>query len=89
MLQRAFGYLDTNDPTPRAISHFETELARIAVVHDEKKLKPTPVCAGKFIRAVAAFSYAALENSGDGGEKPENLQMKLPNLVAAMQSHVP
>ena len=30
LLHRAFGYLDANDPTPRAVSHFETELARIA-----------------------------------------------------------
>ena len=33
LLRRAFGYLDKNDPTLRAISHFETELARIAGVH--------------------------------------------------------
>ncbi|HEU0273092.1 MAG TPA: DNA repair protein RecO [Candidatus Udaeobacter sp.] len=39
LLHRAFGYLDLNDPTIRAVSHFETELARIAGVHDEKKLK--------------------------------------------------
>jgi DNA repair protein RecO (recombination protein O) len=45
LLRRAFGYLDTNDPTPRAVSHFETELARIAGVHDEKKLKADPAFA--------------------------------------------
>jgi DNA repair protein RecO (recombination protein O) len=45
LLQRAFGYLDTTDPTPRAVSHFETELARIAGVHDEKKLKADPAFA--------------------------------------------
>jgi DNA repair protein RecO (recombination protein O) len=45
LLHRAFGYLDTNDPTPRAVSHFETELARIAGVHDEKKLKAEPAFA--------------------------------------------
>ena len=33
LLGRAFGYLDKNDPNLRAISHFETELARIAGVH--------------------------------------------------------
>ena len=33
LLRRAFGYLDKNDPNLRAISHFETELARIAGVH--------------------------------------------------------
>ena len=45
LLHRAFGYLDTTDPTPRAVSHFETELARIAGVHDEKKLKADPAFA--------------------------------------------
>jgi DNA repair protein RecO (recombination protein O) len=39
LLRRAFGYLNDNDPTPRAIAYFETELARIAGVHDAKKLK--------------------------------------------------
>ena len=38
LLRRAFGYLDANDPTPRAVSHFETELARIAGVHDRKSV---------------------------------------------------
>ena len=36
LLRRAFGYLDANDPTPRAVAHFETELARIAGVHDQR-----------------------------------------------------
>jgi DNA repair protein RecO (recombination protein O) len=45
LLHRAFGYLDANDPTSRAISHFETELARIAGVHDEKRLKADPAFA--------------------------------------------
>jgi DNA repair protein RecO (recombination protein O) len=39
LLRRAFSYLDTNDPTGRAIAHFETELARIAGVHDQTLLK--------------------------------------------------
>jgi DNA repair protein RecO (recombination protein O) len=38
LLHRAFGYLDVNDPTQRAVSHFETELARIAGVHDVKSV---------------------------------------------------
>src|ERR1700755_1766461 len=42
LLHRAFGYLDVNDPIARAVSHFETELARIAGVHDERKLKADP-----------------------------------------------
>ena len=45
LLRRAFGYLDANDPTLRAVSHFETELARIAGVHDAKKLKGDPAFA--------------------------------------------
>jgi DNA repair protein RecO (recombination protein O) len=36
LLQRAYGYLNANDPNLRAIAHFETELARIAGVHDAK-----------------------------------------------------
>src|SRR5437773_7706351 len=45
LLCRAFGYLDTNDPNLRAISHFETQLARIAGVHDARKLKADPAFA--------------------------------------------
>ena len=45
LLRRAFGYLDTNDPNLRAISHFETELAKIAGIHDAKKLKADPAFA--------------------------------------------
>jgi DNA repair protein RecO (recombination protein O) len=45
LLHRAFGYLDINDPTPRAVSHFETELARIAGVHSQRKLKADPAFA--------------------------------------------
>ena len=45
LLHRAFSYLNANDPTARAVSHFETELARIAGVHHEKKLKADPAFA--------------------------------------------
>jgi DNA repair protein RecO (recombination protein O) len=45
LLRRAFGYLDANDPVLRAVSHFETELARITGVHDAKKLKSDPAFA--------------------------------------------
>jgi DNA repair protein RecO (recombination protein O) len=45
LLRRAFGYLDANDPTLRAVAHFEAELARIAGVHDIKKLKADPAFA--------------------------------------------
>jgi len=45
LLSRAFGYLDANDPNLRAVTHFETELARIAGVHDAKKLQADPAFA--------------------------------------------
>jgi len=45
LLRRAFGYLDANDPALRAVSHFETELARIAGVHNVKTLKSDPAFA--------------------------------------------
>jgi DNA repair protein RecO (recombination protein O) len=38
LLRRAFGYLDANDPNLRAVFHFETELSRIAGVHDVKSV---------------------------------------------------
>ncbi len=52
LLQRAFGYLTANDPTRRAVSHFETELARIAGVHDVNAIKrdPARALAGLFGR---------------------------------------
>ena len=45
LMRRAFGYLDANDPTARAVAHFETELARIAGVHDQRRLKADPAFA--------------------------------------------
>ena len=45
LLRRAFTYLDKNDPDVRAVLHFETELARIAGVHDMKTLKSNPALA--------------------------------------------
>jgi DNA repair protein RecO (recombination protein O) len=45
LLRRAFGYLDANNPTARAVTHFETELARIAGVHDQTRLKADPAFA--------------------------------------------
>jgi DNA repair protein RecO (recombination protein O) len=45
LLRRAFGYLVANDPVLRAVSQFETELARIAGVHDAKMLKSDPAFA--------------------------------------------
>jgi DNA repair protein RecO (recombination protein O) len=45
LLRRAFAYLDGKDPDLRAVLHFETELARIAGVHDMKMLKGNPALA--------------------------------------------
>ena len=45
LLRRAFSYLDANDATARAVAHFETELARIAGVHDQSRLKANPAFA--------------------------------------------
>jgi DNA repair protein RecO (recombination protein O) len=45
LLRRAFGFLSANEPTLRAVSHFETELARIAGVHDATLLKSDPAFA--------------------------------------------
>ncbi len=45
LLQRAFGFLNANEPTLRAVSHFEAELARIAGVHDARFLKSAAAAA--------------------------------------------
>jgi DNA repair protein RecO (recombination protein O) len=45
LLRRAFTYLNETDPNLRAVLHFETELARIAGVHDSKMLKSDPALA--------------------------------------------
>ena len=53
--RRAFNYLDANDSTPRAIAHFETELARIAGVHDTKSVGD----AVSVPREAVSFPYSA------------------------------
>jgi DNA repair protein RecO (recombination protein O) len=60
LLQRAFGFLDRNDPHLRAISHFEAELARIAGVHDAKLLKNDPALALAGLFGKLPSSRAAL-----------------------------
>ncbi len=45
LLRRAFTYLSEKDPNLKAVLHFETELARIAGVHDTKMLKSDPALA--------------------------------------------
>lgn len=68
LLQRAFGFLNANDPRLRAITHFETELARIAGVHDVKSIRHDPAFAlaslfGKLPRSRAPL-LRALPGSG-------------------------
>jgi DNA repair protein RecO (recombination protein O) len=55
LLRRAFGYLDANDPNLRTVTHFETELARIAGVHDAKSVGE----AGSFPRDANSVPYNA------------------------------
>ena len=45
LLRRAFGYLDENNANARAVSHFETELARITGVHDASAANSNPAFA--------------------------------------------
>src|SRR4051812_33372 len=45
LLRRAFTYLNGNDPDLKAVLHFESELARIAGVHDSKLVKSNPALA--------------------------------------------
>lgn len=63
LLQRAFGFLDTQDATRRALRHFEAELARFAGVHDAALLKSDPAAAlatlfGRMPRGRAALLKA-------------------------------
>lgn len=61
LLRRAFNYLDANDPTPRAVGHFETELARIAGVHDMKSVRD----AVSVPREAGSFPYSAAAALGN------------------------
>ena len=45
LLGRAFRYLDSKDPVRLAVTHFETELARITGVHDSTRMKSDPAFA--------------------------------------------
>ncbi len=45
LMGRALHYLDSKDATVRAVAHFETELARIAGVHDSRRLESNPAFA--------------------------------------------
>jgi DNA repair protein RecO (recombination protein O) len=61
LLRRAFGYLDANDPTARAVAHFETELARIAGVHATKPVGD----AVSVPREAVSFPYSAATALGN------------------------
>ena len=51
LLQRAYTYLENNDPTLRAVLHFEQELARLpGARHSEIPLRQASLAAGKTAR---------------------------------------
>jgi DNA repair protein RecO (recombination protein O) len=63
LLQRAFRFLDHNQPDLRAVHHFENELARLAGVHDHAGFKKDAVLAlgalfGRLPRGRAALLKA-------------------------------
>ncbi len=45
LLQRAFGFLDREEASLRAVRHFEAELARLTGVHDAALLQSDPAAA--------------------------------------------
>ncbi len=63
LLRRAFGYLTGKDPTLRVVSHFETELARIAGVHDVQTLRSNPALALASLFGRLPVSRSALLSS--------------------------
>ena len=63
LLERAFGFLDVQNATRRAVRHFEAELARLTGVHDASILKSDPAKAlgalfGRLPRGRAALLEA-------------------------------
>ena len=85
LLHRAFGYLDANDPTSRAISHFETELARIAGVHDEKKFTADPAFAlGNLFGRLPLSRTPLLKTLAAEAKSRNTFQMKQRKLIAAI-----
>ena len=63
LLRRAFGYLDTNEPNLRAVSHFETELAPL---HRRPRPKETQsrsgLCTGQFVWEIAIGAHASFKD---------------------------
>jgi len=68
LLRRAFGYLTENDPNLRAVSFFETELARIAGVHDAKNSDPA-VALGSLFGRLPPARVTVLKTLTISGEK--------------------
>jgi len=71
LLRRALGYLNEKDPNLRVMLHFETELARIAGVHDARQLKSEPALAlanlfGRLPGSRAELSKALLDQREGG-----------------------
>jgi DNA repair protein RecO (recombination protein O) len=61
LLQRAFGFLDQNDATARAVEHFETELARITGVHHAVPDSRSAVMLGQLFGRLPAARGALLQ----------------------------
>ncbi len=70
LLRRAFAYLSEKDPTLRVISHFETELARIAGVHDVKTIRHHPALALGSLFGKLPVSRAPLLKALRSGDNP-------------------
>ncbi|MFN2476078.1 MAG: DNA repair protein RecO [Chthoniobacterales bacterium] len=60
LLQRAFAYLSANEPSARAVTHFETELARLGGVHDANAVKRDSAMALASLFGKLPLSRAAL-----------------------------
>lgn len=67
LLRRALTYLDSGDPDVRALTHFESEMARVTGVHSSKRPRHSPAVAlgalfGKLPRGRAALLKALNSN---------------------------
>jgi DNA repair protein RecO (recombination protein O) len=73
LLQRALVYLNSHQPNLRALTHFESEMARITGVHDAQRSKQTPAVAlgalfGKLPRGRTALLKGLRSNMSTGNE---------------------
>ena len=71
LLRRAFAYLDSNEPDLRAVSHFESELARITGVHHARSSAADPAFALGSLFGKLPLSRTPLLKSLATG-RPEN-----------------